>query len=216
MKELLDFSVVGVNWIPTTLLIFCIIYWLIVILGLLDVDTLDFDIDLDIDIDADVDVNSDVGGSSGGVMWLNHILAFFNLKHIPFMVWLSFLAFPVWGATLYINWILGINNFLAGLVVFLPALFGGLFVAKFLTWPLVSVFKAMDEDAPRDAVGEVGHATTRLEGKKKGQVKVETRGAPVLIMAQAVEGEIIVKGEQVLVIEHLEEENLYVVQGYVG
>ena len=212
MKELLDFSVTGVNWIPTGMLLFCVVYWIIVILGVFDVDTLDFDIDLDVD----VDVDADLGAPGNSLMWLNNILAFFNLKYIPFMIWLTFLALPVWAVTVYATWLLTIHSFWGGLVVYLPALFGGLFLAKFLTWPLVRVFKAMEEEAPKDAVGKVGFSKTNLEGKKKGQVQVETNGNPVLIMARAADGKIIAKGEQVLVIEHLEEENLYLVDIYAG
>ncbi|HAA10990.1 MAG TPA: hypothetical protein DCE41_04535 [Cytophagales bacterium] len=212
MKELLDFSVTGVNWMPTAMLVFCLFYWIIVILGVFDLDTLDFDVDLDLDIDVDGDV--DAGGGGNTLTWLNNLLAFFNLKYIPFMVWLTFLALPVWGVTVYLTWLLDIHSFVIGLGVYLPVLFGGLFLAKFLTWPLVKVFKALDEDAPQDAVGGIGYTKTNLEGSKKGQVQVETQGNPVLIMARAIEGQMIAKGAQVLVIEHLETENLYLVEPY--
>lgn len=213
MQELLDFSVTGINWVPTTMLIFCVLYWIIVIMGIFDVDTLDFDVDLDIDADVDVDVDAD-GGANGSVAWLNHILAFFNLKYIPFMVWLTFFVLPTWGITVYLTWLLGIHAWVAGMVVFFPVAFGSLFVAKFLTWPLVKVFKALDEDAPQDAVGGIGITKTNLEGPKKGQVLVETKGNPVLIMARSSNGQAIAKGEQVLVIELLDQENLYLVESY--
>ena len=212
MKELLDFSVTGVNWIPTGMLLFCLVYWITVILGLFDMDTLDFDVDLDVE----VEVEAEIGAPANGFAWLNNVLVFFNLKYIPFMVWLTFLALPVWVGTVYITWLFGLHSFLGGLVVYLPALFGGLFLAKFLTWPLVKVFKALEENVPKDAVGKIGISKTSLEGSKKGQVEVATDGNPVLVMARAAEGKIINKGEQVLVIQFLEEENLYLVDTYSG
>ena len=117
MQELLDFSVIGINWFPTFLLIFCVLYWLIVIMGIFDLDTLDFDVDVDVDVDADIYLDA---GGSVNLAWLNNVLAFLNLKHIPFMVWFTIFMLSTWGATMYFTWLLGIRGLVTGLLVFLP------------------------------------------------------------------------------------------------
>ena len=50
MSELINNAFTGVNIIPTVLLMLVLIYWLTVILGIIDIDFFDFDIDFDIAI----------------------------------------------------------------------------------------------------------------------------------------------------------------------
>ena len=95
MRELLEFAFSGINLVPTVLMIFVIIYWFIVILGIVDIDSLDFDLDMDLDADADLDADVDVGG-------LSSVLAFFNIGHMPLMVFVTFFTLPLWAISLLI------------------------------------------------------------------------------------------------------------------
>ena len=103
MKELLEFAFSGVNILPTILLIFVVIYWLIVLIGVVDVDT----VDIDVEVDADVDL--DVNGFAS-------VLAFFNLDQLPLMIFLTFYAIPLWVVTLIGNDLLGFNSFFSGYI----------------------------------------------------------------------------------------------------
>lgn len=62
MKELFEYTFSGINLIPTILLIFVLIYWLIVLIGLIDMNSIDVDVDTDadLDMDTDIDVDTDV------------------------------------------------------------------------------------------------------------------------------------------------------------
>ena len=60
------------NVISSGLLMLVVVYWITVMLGAIDLDFLDFDIDIDGDVDMDADIDQ------GGLLWLNHILTFFN------------------------------------------------------------------------------------------------------------------------------------------
>ncbi len=95
MTELLAFAFSGVNIIPTILLIFTILYWLIVIVGVIDIDALDFDFD----VDGDVELEG-----------LASVLSFFNIGHMPLMVFITFFTIPLWMVTLITNDLLGITS----------------------------------------------------------------------------------------------------------
>ena len=113
MLELLDAAVSAPNIIPTALLIFVLVYWLIVILGAIDTDFLD----IDVDVEADADVDGEFS-----VSWFNHVLAFFNLGQVPFVLFLTFLVVPWWAITVLGNHYLGNESFIFSLAVLVPAL----------------------------------------------------------------------------------------------
>jgi hypothetical protein len=60
MIETITLAFTGVNLIPTTLMCLMLFYWLIMILGLINMDTLDVDLDADVDVDVDVDLDMDM------------------------------------------------------------------------------------------------------------------------------------------------------------
>ena len=132
MKELLEFSFSGINIIPTVLLIFVFIYWLIVIMGVIDIDTLDFDLDMDADVDVDGDFEVD---------GLSSVLAFFNIGQMPLMIFVTFFTIPLWTCTLLVNDFIGHNSILIGALILFGVGFGCLFVAKFLTIPIAKLYK---------------------------------------------------------------------------
>lgn len=209
MLELLEFSITGVNVIPTVLLIFVIVYWLIVILGVIDVDTVDIDLDVDVDVDADIDVEVELGG-------LASVLSFFNIGHMPLMIFLTFFALPLWVSTILINDFLGIHSFLLGLVTFLPLFIGSLFVAKFLTIPIANFYRKIrqDTEAVKYIVGQICVAKLPISDKSLSQAEIKVNGTSVLINAKTRNGLSITKGEQALVVEHNEGEKYYYVEPY--
>lgn len=193
-------------------------YWVTVIIGALDVDFLDFDIDLDadVDVDVDVDVDPDLGASSsGGISWLNQVLYFFNLGRIPFMIWLSFLALVLWFGVMNVNYILGIQSFLPGLITLVPGFILSLFIAKFLTMPFIKVFASMGgDDLDVDLTGSLGHVKLTIFDGKVGQVNLVKDDNSFVVLAYAKVGVEIKRGTQVLLIDHDEQKNAFLVEPY--
>jgi hypothetical protein len=216
MNEFLEIIFTGINAIPTALFLFVIIYWIIVILGFVGTDFLDFDIEVDMDVDADAEVAATSDGSaSAGVAWINHILIFFNLGRIPVMIWLSFLALPLWLLTILTNGWLGIENFFLGLLVFFPALVASLFLAKFLTWPFVKVFARIDEESKeKEILGKVGVVTLPADHNSKGQAEVNYSGSFLRFYILTKEGIKANKGGKVLFINHLTDKDAFLVEPY--
>ncbi len=205
MGELLEAALSPANMVLTILAIFVVIYWLTVIIGLVDVDLFDFEIDLDADADAD--------GISVG--WLNSVLAFFNLAQVPIMIFLSFLIIPAWGLMLIATDALGVESFLPGLLVLIPVLIVSLFVAKILTMPFVKLFGKMSEEKEEEVIiGKVCEVIVPTRGDKVGQALVITRGAPLRLNVYTTKGSELLKGDKGLVIEYLKERNMYLIEPY--
>lgn len=66
MLDLLHAAVSAPNIVPTALLLFVLVYWLVVIVGAVDLDFFD----VDVEMEAEANVYGEVS-----VSWLNHALA---------------------------------------------------------------------------------------------------------------------------------------------
>jgi hypothetical protein len=217
MTELMNLLFSPAGLIPTLLLIFVIIYWVTVIVGALDTGFMDFDIDIDVDVDVDVDVDLDAaGGIDGGIAWFNHVLYFFNLGRIPFMVWLSFVSLCLFLFVLTINDLLGISSFLPGLMVLLPGLIASLLVAKVLTIPLIKVFAELDgETLNVDLEGKIGRVKLPIFPDSVGQITINVDDKSFVVEAYIRTSDKVEKGTSVLVINYNKERNAYLVEPYI-
>ena len=200
------------NMLATFILCFCILYWLIVIVGAIDMDL----IDVDIDVDSDFDMDSEVGSSGeSGVAWFNKVLLFFNLGKIPFMVWLTIVALPLWTGSMVLSTILGISSFWVSLIYFVPLLIGSMLIAKPLTWPFVKLFAALDKhNAPKELVGKIGTVVLPGTGENRGQIEIAYDGSYIRIYVRPTDKSIqLQKNMQVLVIEKFDD-HTYLVEPY--
>ena len=205
MTELLQFAFAGVSIVPTLLLLFTLIYWIIVILGVIDVDSLDIDLDLDMDLDADIEI--------GG---LATVLSFFNIGHMPLMIFVTFFSLPFWMLTLLTLDFLHIDSVLLGLLVLFPAAFVCLFIAKFLTIPIAKFYRKvrMETEAIKHIVGQLCVAKLPIGDRKTSQAEIKVNGTSVLINVRTRGGQQVAKGQQALVIELNEEDQIYFVEPY--
>ena len=208
MKEIIELSFEGMNYPFTILLVLVLLYWVTVFLGLLDLEFLDFNIEADVDLgnDVDVDVCNDVDGGIGDFMFLNNILEFLNIRYVPLMFFLSFFALSGWFVSIIGNRLLG-DNFILGLVLFLPNIVFSALIGKFFTQPFVKVFKKMktQEMELRNAVGKIVTVTLGADDNKIGQGEIEVDNVTELIMFKCTAGTSLLKGNKALVIEMIDD-----------
>ena len=207
MTELLQAAAAPANIIPTALLAFVLLYWLVVIIGILDLDFLN--------IDTEIDGEPDANGLEA-VAWLNSALAFFNLGRVPFMVFLSFLILPFWVIALLGNYYLGTANNYLGFLFLLPAFIGALFMSKILTTPFVKLFGYMEKDHDANSVvlGQLCTVTLPATPTEMGQATVKTTGSPLLLNVKTTGNANVKKGETALVIEYDEKSKFYLIEPY--
>jgi membrane protein implicated in regulation of membrane protease activity len=199
------------NVLGTFFICFCTVYWLVVIVGAIDLELFDFDIEVDA---SDMDIE---GSVDGGVMWFNKVLIFFNLGRIPFMVWLTFFSFPLWFMLLLVNEFFGNTTFALGLVFFIPLAMLSAVVAKPLTYPFVKIFEKLEEEnKPKDLIGKIGTVVLAGREDRKGQIEIDYDGSPIRIYVWPSSKIVkLKKNESVLVIEKSRtEDQVYIVEPY--
>ncbi len=215
MKELLEYSFSTINIIPTGLLIFILLYWLIVILGFIGTDAIDVDLDIDANVDMDVDVDTDIDVDAGGANIFISALDFFNVGRVPLMVLLSFIALPLWFIVLNVNDFLGIETFALAAALLIPEFFISLLIAKILTNPLAKMFKKIDTETgtPTDFTGKIAEVRVWLDKTSDGQIALDHKGATVVLTARSIKNRI-EQNKKVLIIDYIEKEQHYIVEEF--
>lgn len=220
MQELFHAAFSSVNFIPTILLIIVVIYWLLVILGAMDLGFLDFDLDADFesDFEMEVEINAEVEAEAdvAGAGWFMELLSWFNLGKVPFMVFVSCFSIPFWMFTINSNHYLGVQSLWLALIFLLPIAIVSMIIAKVLTIPLVKLFDRLDADGHEslDAVGKKVRVTMRVTHDSLGQVEVKLDGTTNLVAAKSREGITLEKGSTALVIQKSKNGKFYLVAPY--
>lgn len=211
MTELLQAAVTPANIVPTTLMVLVMMYWVSVIVGLLDLEAIHFDVQKDIHIDKHVAIEKDFS-----VAWLNNILAFFNLGRVPFMVFMSFLALPFWVlAILTVHYAPFLPTGIAFLML-IPNFILSLFVAKALTTPFVKMFAALEKehDSTVTIIGKVCTVLLPATPNDLGQASVKTDAAPLILNVKTTRGAFLKKGDTALVIDFDPVKQIYLIEPF--
>ena len=142
------------NIVPTGLMILVVMYWLLVILGVVGMDMFDIDVDVDADlgIDADFDVDMDIDGgvetapgsqlgggsaTTGNESFLRVVFDFFFLGDVPIVIIGSFLALFFWITTFVVNHYLNPDQqFVWSLLWLVPNLVATLILTRIALWPV--------------------------------------------------------------------------------
>lgn len=231
MLELWENAISAPNVFLTAMLSLVLLYWLSVIVGALDMKSLDIDVDVDADIDAGGDLGNktlplpdknvtipdkNVGAGDGGGIFLG-LLRFFNFGRVPFMVVLSILFLSLWSLSMVVNhpgsWLNPGNAYWLACLYSLPLLVASLFITKALTQPLVPLFRKLDtEQRPIDFTGKMGRLTLPLPPNQIGQVRLMVEQSDVVLRVKTQGDQALQKGDKVLIIEELKDEKCYLVQ----
>lgn len=190
MQELFDIIFQPVHLIYTSLLLVVLLYWLMVMLGAIDTDALDFDLDFDVDadVDVDLDIDADIDSevsqgeiSSGGNVFAS-VLYYFNFGKVPFMLIMSVVILTAWALAIFISLYIPAYNWGHMLIGFLPILFMAFVTAKIVTSPLVPFFEKLNDAAkPIEYIGQVCRLRLPASAEKFGQAEVFIDNAFLLV-----------------------------------
>jgi membrane protein implicated in regulation of membrane protease activity len=218
MIELLHFAFAPVNIPFTLLLIMVLLYWASVIVGVLDLGSLDIETDVHADLHHDVHVDKGVQVEvDTHVGWFGLVLAYFNVGAVPFMIVLSFVALFLWIGAILGNYYLGGGNAWVGLALFLPNLLASLYLAKWVTNPLKWVFREQKNEVESNhgLVGRTCTVVLPVNDGKIGQAEVAIqRGAPLLLTVKTTLGNRLTRGEKGLIIDYDENAHTYLIEPY--
>lgn len=209
MSELIQFAISGGNIIPTLLLILIVLYWLTVIIGVLDFDFLDIDLDVDVDIDVDVGVDIDVGDAAGPFY---AILAFLKVGNLPIMFVLSVLVLNFWIIGMLMYYIPIDPGGLINTLLLLPALILSTLLTKVEFLPVREFIKksSAKNHSEYDVIRKLCKLKCDVSNDRLGQAELDRDGASLIINVKPeFEEEIFLKNEIACVFRKDDEKNIY-------
>lgn len=206
MEQLLEVAAQFPTVIYSVLLGIVVIYWLVGLLGLVD---LDFSGDTDIDVDADVSV----GGLTG-------LLLTFGLTGVPFTLVISIIILICWLLSFYLQfylltwlpdgWLYYLLGAASDFVVFLISLP----ITAIVIRPLKGMFKSVETVTSNALVGNEATIATGTVSATFGQARTLNAGAEILLDVRCEPAHTLKMGDKVLVIEYLHESHAYIVAPY--
>ncbi|WP_299159645.1 OB-fold-containig protein [uncultured Tenacibaculum sp.] len=220
MEELLNNAFSPVNATLSILLIILSLYWVLTILTGIDLDffDVDFDVDSDVDIDADIDSKIDVDipdntATEGSEGFFIKFLKYFGFDELPFMFLISIIIVVMWFTSINLNHYLNFPTII-GFILLIPIFFLSLFVAKFLTKPLVRIYRMINHKGEKviDFLGREGKITATVSGDKIGQLEIIVKGDPIKIYVKSNSGEAIKTGENAVVIDESKDLKYYIIK----
>ncbi|MFB0981486.1 MAG: DUF1449 family protein [Alteromonadaceae bacterium] len=210
MEQLLEVASQFPTVIYSTVLGVVVIYWLIGMLGLVDLG-FSGDADLELDVDSDIDVS--VGGLTGFMLT-------FGLTGVPFTLVISIITLICWLISFYLQfyilnwlpdgWLYYLMGAIASFIIFVVSLPLTAIVIR----PLKGMFKSVETTLSDHLVGNSATIVTGTVSETFGQARLFNNGAEMLLDVRCDPEHTLKKGDQVLLIEYLTEKYTYIVAPY--
>ncbi|MFP6668243.1 MAG: hypothetical protein VB876_13070 [Pirellulales bacterium] len=198
MIELYETAFSAVNTPYTLLLILVVVYWMLVIVGLVNIDVFDFDLDADVGIDGDLDADiGDISGAGGFSM-----LGFLNLGEVPIMFYVSIVSLLMWVTSIRVNELFNPEGnawFAAALAV--PNFVAALTITKFLLEPIK--YYKRHRPPTSTLVGKVCVVKSLEVTEEFGRCEVANDSAPIIVNARTENGEVLKQGDAALIVKAL-------------
>lgn len=189
----------------TLLLILCMLYWVVAVLGLVDLDI------LDIDFDGDVDAADSIEAQTG----LAGLLLKFGLAGVPLTITLTILSLIGWLISYYLSYLLKTmlpDNWLLSLLsipAFLVVLVVSILITAQIIKPIRNLYAKLNVDETKHILGQTVVVRSSVVNAERGEALMNDGGAGILLNVRAFKGAEFSKGDNVVVIEKLDESNLY-------
>ena len=210
MEQLLEVASQFPTVIYSTLLGVVVVYWLIGMLGLVDLG-LAGDVDLELDVDSDVDVS--IGGLTGFMLT-------FGLTGVPFTLVISIITLICWLISFYLQFYIltwlpdGWLYYLMGSIVSFIIFILSLPITAVVIRPLKGMFKSVEATLSDHLVGNSATIVTGTVSETFGQARLFNNGAEMLLDVRCDSEHALKKGHKVLLIEYLTEKYAYIVAPY--
>lgn len=190
-------------------LVLCLFYWLFAVLGLVDLDFLDFDIP-----NVDGASNLDAEGLNN-LNVMSGLLLKFGLNGVPFTIAFSFLVFIAWIISFLLTYYLysfipdGWIEWLVGLPLLIVVTLVSAIITGKVIKPLKPFFMAANQEIEKTLLGQTVIIRTARADPTFGEAKYEDGGAGLIVKVRTCDGEQFKRGDKVVLLEHLVEQNAY-------
>ena len=189
--------------IYTFILIFVIFYWFIAILGMIDIDVLDF---------SDLETSSDLESLNG----LAGLLTKFGLAGVPITVIVSFIALFGWIISYLAVWALpfiisGLWVLITGTAVLVVSALVAVVLTRIAVKPLKPLFVKNTARTNDSLLGQAVEIRSSWVNDSFGQAEFKDVGTSMIINVRAKTPNQLKKGDRVILLEYFAEENAYLV-----
>lgn len=189
--------------LPFTLLLGAVIvYWLVALVGVLDIDALDGLGDDGIDAEGGEGADGDGAGEHGG-SFFHAVLRVVGAADAPLIFVLSLLSVFLWATNLVGNHYFNPGNSgLGGLVVAVPALVASLLLTRVSVVPLRPVIGLLrNAEKPAEIIGSSGVVRSSRLDEEFGEVEIESSEKNLILRARVSAGSpALEKGARILVV----------------
>lgn len=206
----------------TGMLLFVTLYWLTSLLGLTDMDTVDF---------GDVG-GGDIGGDmSGGDVGDTHIGFFasimmkFGLHGVPFIIILTMVSLIGWLLSFFYSMFLnshfpsGMLHYAFGTGALVLVFIISMFVTGLIIAPIRKKFAPPPKKDAKSLIGKTALVRSFKVNTIHGEAVLEDGGAGLILKVRTFDDVEFSKGDKVSLVEYLSEENVYKVvaeEEYLG
>jgi len=214
LNEGMDPFYQNISSFPTAVFTFVlavvVLYWLVAVLGWVDIEILDFDIP---DADGSLGVNTDADVSTPDA--LAGLMLKLGLHGVPVTVIVSFLALFGWLCSYYLTHYLlgfaaeGILRYLLGIPVFVLSFFVATVITAFIIRPLRPLFKHAQQHTEKLLLGQTAIVRTSKVDSGFGEATLDDGGAGLILKVRATANEQFVRGDKVVLLEYLKNDNTY-------
>ncbi len=199
---------------PTAIFTFLLgvvtLYWLVAVLGVVDIDILDFDIP---DADGGLGVNTDSDVSTPDA--LAGIMLKIGLHGVPVTIIVSFISLFGWLCCYYLAHFLlgyfpeGILRYLTGIPIFFGSLFIAVMITAVIIKPLRPLFKKAQQHTKKLVLGQSAIVRTSKVDNDFGEATLDDGGAGLILKVRSSGDSVFKKGDKVVLLEYIKEINVY-------
>ena len=190
----------------TFILALCVLYWLLAVFGIVDIDILDID---SIETDFELGSEATTANAMAGVMLK------FGLDGVPVTIIISFLSLFGWLLSYYTVHFLspfvpsGILYFLFGLLVFIAVFWLAVLLTAIIVKLLRPFFHKVEQQTIKRVLGQSAVVRTSKVTDSFGEAFLNDGGAGLILKVRSSNDQTFIKGDIVVLLEYLENENIY-------
>lgn len=181
-------------------LLISVAFWLVAILGVVDIDVLDLP-----EVDG-VDGNS-INGAALLVKW--------GLNGVPFVVVISIVSLVGWAFSFYAVLLIAPSSFIGVIhwvidsVIFISSLILAVVISSQIIRPIRGLFNKMSHDTQQQVIGQIAIVRTARVDENFGEAVFNDGGAGLILKVRSFGSDKFKRNDRVVLIEYLEDVNAY-------
>ncbi len=183
-------------------LIISCLFWAISIMGMIDIEILDFP-------------ETETGGEEGMVNGVSSVLFKLGLNGVPITIIITLIALFGWFLIFYSVYFLGISDFVApvrwvaNVGVFIASLYLAVIITAQVIKPLRTLFSRMSSDIQKKIIGQAAIVRTSRVDDKFGEAEFNDGGAGLILKVRSFDGVVFKRNDSVILLEYIAGKNVY-------